>query len=514
MAVETIGRYRVIGEVGAGGFATVYRAHDPVLDRELAIKLLHPHLARDPQLRMRFVREGRALARIRHPNIVQVHDAGETDGTAYLAMEFIEGASLATIAARQPLTLGDITSIVRQVAGALDALHAGGLVHRDVKPANILVEQHGRTVLLDLGVAHSSDATAATTSGLIVGTPGFLAPEQVEPRVPVSPATDVYQLAATVHTLLAGRPPFEGDTVQVLYAVVHREPPDMSRLRPDLPPHVIGALAAGMAKDPALRPRRATDFAAILEGAGYVPATPPPASSGPWQSTGAGGSAGQAPPSGPTPPGTPHPWIAGPPPTQASSHKQLPDWWPAALAGVAAVVLLVAAILVLTAGGSGGEQTPTPQPSATATRTATGRAAAAFAITLSPTPMPASTPARASAETTTATATAPPPTAAAATCDWAGSWKTSYGTLALRQTGTSVTGSYRYTRDGTLEGTLEGNVLRGQWVEKPLANERQTQPNQFNGDFEFTIDTGCGSFAGRWRYGSEGAWDTWLGVRQ
>jgi tRNA A-37 threonylcarbamoyl transferase component Bud32 len=282
-----IGRYQIIGEVGAGGFATVYRARDPMLDREVAVKVLHAHLARDPQLRERFVREGRALARVRHPNVVQIYDAGEVNGPGsgagpvYLAMEFVPGRTLAQIARGRLMPLAEVLSVVRQIAPALDAIHAAGLVHRDIKPANILIEERGagpgRAVLLDLGIARSMDNTGLTTSGLLLGTPGYLAPEQVEGAAEVGPSTDVYQLGATTYALLAGRPPFEGDTAQVLYAVAHRAPRDLAELRPDLPPHAVAAVAEALAKSPSRRPARATDFAASLDG--HAPATPrlPPA---------------------------------------------------------------------------------------------------------------------------------------------------------------------------------------------------------------------------------------------
>src|SRR5215204_2528038 len=160
-SLQTVGRYTVGPALGGGGFARVYRAHDPVLDRAVALKILHPHLIEDVETRERFVREGRALARIHHPNIVQIFDAGESDGVAYLAMELIDGESLATeLRRRGRLTLAEVCEITDQVAAALQAVHDRDLLHLDVKPANVLIEAHsGRLVLLDLGVARGIEET-------------------------------------------------------------------------------------------------------------------------------------------------------------------------------------------------------------------------------------------------------------------------------------------------------------------------------------------------------------------
>ena len=260
---QTIGRYRVRGELGGGGFATVYRAYDPMLDREVALKVLHSHLARDTTVRERFVREGRALARVRHLNIVQIFDAGEVDGSAYLAMELVEGPSLgAILKARGPVAVADLVPVVDQVGGALAALHDRGLIHRDIKPANILIERSTqRAVVLDLGVVRGMGAHRLTTAGWLVGTPTYMAPEQLEPGGQMTPQTDVYQLGATVYALLAGRPPFTGETMDVLNAIVGEAPPDLGDLRPDLPPGVIAVVSEALAKNPARRPPGTRAFA-------------------------------------------------------------------------------------------------------------------------------------------------------------------------------------------------------------------------------------------------------------
>jgi hypothetical protein len=262
---RAIGRYAVLDRLGAGGFATVYGAHDPVLDRDVALKVLHPHLAEEPDTRGRFLHEGRALARIQHPNIVKVFDAGEADGLVYLAMELVEGRSLAaTIREDGPLSLPEVARIAEGIAAALVAVHERGLVHCDVKPANVLVERDGgRVVLLDLGVARRVDDTMGTTSWML-GTPSFMAPEQISSGRPVSAQTDVYQLAGTVHALLAGEPPYTGDPAQVMYAIVHEPPADLSRLDRGISPAVARLVRDGMAKQPGDRPAGPQSFAGRL----------------------------------------------------------------------------------------------------------------------------------------------------------------------------------------------------------------------------------------------------------
>lgn len=252
---DVIGRYTIRGTLGTGGFATVYRAYDPVLDRQVALKVLHPHLSEEPDTRTRFLHEGRTLAGIRHRNIVQVFDAGTADGRVYLAMELVEGRSLASLMREaNQIAVAQAVTIAEQAAAALDALHARGLVHCDVKPANILLEQaSGRAVLLDFGVSRRVDETVATAPW-IWGTPAYMAPEQIEQNGRISHRTDVYQLAATIYALLAAEPPFTGEPAQLMYAVVHRDPPNLAAHRPDVSAQFAAVLGRAMAKDQAQRP--------------------------------------------------------------------------------------------------------------------------------------------------------------------------------------------------------------------------------------------------------------------
>jgi serine/threonine-protein kinase len=434
----TVGRYELHGELGAGGFATVYRAYDPVLDREVALKVLHPHLGRDAATRERFVREGRALARVRHPNVVQVFDAGEANGTAYLAMELIEGRSLKEVAdGRGPLPLAEVVAVAGQIAAALAAVHARNLVHRDIKPANILIESAampggagGRAVLLDLGVARALDSTAVTGTGYLVGTPGFMAPEQFDPDLQVTPQTDVYQLGATVYTLLAGRPPFEGEPTRVMYAIVHRPPPDLTVLRPDLPAGVVAVIAEALAKDPALRPAGTLAFAAQLRqmaglGGGtpdvrqvaLPPSVPTAAGAGvPAAELESARTRAAPPPPDHTPPGAPPPiWGQNAPPARRSPKRLL------LLSGAGVVGLLLLAGAVVRARADDGPRRRVQAVTATATatparppvRSTTAAATGNLSRSATP-PPPAGTPSATRTPppaTATATATRPPATA-------------------------------------------------------------------------------------------------------
>jgi serine/threonine-protein kinase len=267
MIPDAIGRYQVFAQLGEGGFATVYRAYDPRLDRDVAIKVLHPSLARDPEMRNRFLQEARVLASIRHPHLVRLFDAGEADGVVYLAMEYIPGRSLDAVILHHPLSVDDVCRIISQTAAALDALHDAGLVHRDIKPANIMLTDDGRAVLVDLGVARSLSTTGITLPSVVMGTPGFLAPEQLGESEAAGPRTDVYQLAATAYTLLTGKPPFLGSPAEVLYAIAHRAAPDPQELCPDLPPGMAATIVEALAKNPQRRPARAGVFAETLTNA-------------------------------------------------------------------------------------------------------------------------------------------------------------------------------------------------------------------------------------------------------
>jgi hypothetical protein len=262
------GRYRLGALLGAGGMARVVAAHDLRLDRPVAIKLA-PASGIDRAGRERFVREARSSAGFSHPNAVAVFDAGEADGYLYLVMELVDGSSVAArLAEHGPLDVDEALTIASAVLAALGAAHAAGIVHRDVKPGNILLGPGGAVKLADFGIAKRLGDLSAnlTGTGQFVGTPKYLAPEQVVGE-PVTAATDLYAVGVVLFEMLAGHPPFEGET-PIATAIAHRDAPipDVRRVRPEVPGYVAAAVMRAMAKNPAERFGLAEQMAATLRG--------------------------------------------------------------------------------------------------------------------------------------------------------------------------------------------------------------------------------------------------------
>ncbi|WP_326647973.1 MULTISPECIES: serine/threonine-protein kinase [unclassified Streptomyces] len=272
---KQIAGYRVEIEIGRGGMAVVYRAKDLRLGRTVALKLLAPELARNDTFRQRFTHESRVAAAIDHPHIVPVFEAGETDGILYIAMRYVAGQDLRALLDRQgPLSLVDAGRIAAQVASALDAAHDHDLVHRDVKPGNILVaagtdSDHPEHVYLtDFGLTKKSlSLTGFTTVGQFVGTLDYVAPEQISGR-PVDGRCDVYSLACVVHETLAGTPPFQrDDDIALLWAHQYDPPPPVTAQRHELPAAVDGVLAKALAKSPDDRYDSCLQFVTALRAA-------------------------------------------------------------------------------------------------------------------------------------------------------------------------------------------------------------------------------------------------------
>lgn len=270
------GPYRLQGLLGRGGMGEVYRAFDAAHDRVVALKLLVPSLVADPNFRARFVREAQIAARLRDPHVIPIHSYGEIDGRLYLDMRLVEGDNLTTVLAREgALAPERAVAIVEQVASALDAAHEEGLIHRDVKPGNVLVTQPrpGRpefVYLADFGIARPTDTgehTSLTGTGAVVGSTAYMAPERFLGG-PIDHRVDVYALACVLYQCLCGRRPFPGDeSIAHLHGHLNLPPPQPSHHDPALSPAFDAVVARGLAKDPAARYATAGELAAAARDA-------------------------------------------------------------------------------------------------------------------------------------------------------------------------------------------------------------------------------------------------------
>ena len=272
-----VARYRLEGQVGAGGMAVVFRARDELLGRQVALKIMAPALAADDRFRRRFIREWRAAAAVDDPHIIPVYEAGEADGVLFLAMRLVADGDVRTLLQRQgPLLPGHTAAIISPVASALDAAHGAGLVHRDVKPANMLLDRRpGRpdhVYLSDFGLSSDALSSAGLTGGQFLGTPNYTAPEQIQ-GLPVNGRADQYSLACAAFELLTGAPPFQRDHgMGVIWAHLREPPPRPSSCQPGLPTAADQVLATALAKRPQERYARCQDFAEALRAAlGLVP---------------------------------------------------------------------------------------------------------------------------------------------------------------------------------------------------------------------------------------------------
>lgn len=266
MALKTLGRYRILGELGRGAMGVVYRAVDPIIEREVALKTLHADLPTDviEEVRVRFLREARSAGRLSHPNIVTVFDVGQEGGAAYIAMELLEGRSLhQMLRDPQPLAFHSAADIIAQVADALHHAHQFKIVHRDVKPANIVVTPAGRAKLTDFGVAFVP-ASDVTQTGTALGSPRYMAPEQVLGQ-PIDARADVFSLGVVLYELLTRRTPFEwpGDTsVFALMQRIAGEPhPPLRQIDPRIPAGFDRIMDRALAKRPQDRYQSASELA-------------------------------------------------------------------------------------------------------------------------------------------------------------------------------------------------------------------------------------------------------------
>lgn len=251
-----LGNYRIDGVLGRGGMSVLYEATDVRLGRKVALKVIGQHLGADDEFRTRFVEEARNTSAVDHANIVPLYDFGELDGLLYIAMRYVEGADLAGISAGAPMDPDRVTNLLDQVADALDTLHRDGLVHLDVKPANVLVSNRHRArdhvehvYLADFGLTERDAATKASRKGDFLGSPTYAAPEHLRGE-PLDGRTDQYALACMLYSCLAGRPPFTGDVQTVIAGHLNREPPALSGVVPRLPDGIDTVVRKGMAKRP------------------------------------------------------------------------------------------------------------------------------------------------------------------------------------------------------------------------------------------------------------------------
>src|SRR5688572_981050 len=299
-----LGSYEVTAQIGVGGMGEVYRATDTRLGRAVAIKVLPPSVAQDPDRLARFDREARTLAALNHPNIAAIHGLERAHGTQALVMELVEGPTLAERIAQGPIPLDEALPIARQIADALAAAHEQGIVHRDLKPANVKVRPDGTVKVLDFGLAKALEqgsgiggqgsgglpaaslsptitSPAMTQAGLILGTAAYMSPEQARGKT-VDRRADIWAFGCVLYEMLTGGRAFEAEDVSLTLSVVLQKEPDFAALPADVPSHVAQALRVCLRKDPKLRASDINDVRLALEGAFAPPAagavvhTPPP----------------------------------------------------------------------------------------------------------------------------------------------------------------------------------------------------------------------------------------------
>jgi serine/threonine protein kinase len=270
------GRYRLEDVLGRGGMATVYLAQDEELDRPVAVKVLAGHLADGPNFRDRFVREARLAAQLSHPNIVQIFDAGEDDGSPYIVMEYVEGRSLADeLDAEGHLDPERMVDLGVQVCSGLEQAHAAGLVHRDIKPGNLLLRADGTVKIADFGIARSAEATRLTQMGSVLGTAAYLSPEQALGEE-VTAAADIYSFGCVLYECLTGQTPYVFETLAEL-TVKHKQAPikPLRELHPEVSTELEAVVMRCLARNPAYRPPSAAALARELAAAGPEAATRP-----------------------------------------------------------------------------------------------------------------------------------------------------------------------------------------------------------------------------------------------
>jgi eukaryotic-like serine/threonine-protein kinase len=255
------GRYEIDSVLGRGGMAEVYLGTDRVLGRRVAVKVLEPQFARDASFVARFRREAQSAAALNHPNVVNVFDTGSDDGTHFIVMEYVQGKTLSQIIQDAPLLPERAVEIAQSVAEALAFAHENGIIHRDVKPGNIMLTPNGDVKVMDFGIARATTSESLTQTATVLGTATYFSPEQAQGE-PVDARSDVYSLGCVLYEMLTGQPPFTGDSpVAIAYKHVREDPVAPSRLNKDIPPHLDAIVMKAMAKNPANRYQSAAEMA-------------------------------------------------------------------------------------------------------------------------------------------------------------------------------------------------------------------------------------------------------------
>jgi serine/threonine protein kinase len=264
---QTLGQYQIEHQVGQGGMATVYLGKQTSIGRTVAIKVMPMYFMHDPNFLQRFEREVQVIAKLQHPRILPVYDYGQNNNRPFIVMAYMPGGTIADLIEKGPVPIPEVVRLTEQIAEGLDFAHREGIIHRDFKPSNVLLDRGGNVHLADFGIAKVTESTSALTGSGVVGTPAYMAPEMASEGI-VTPSVDIYALGVTLYQMLTGRYPFSGDTpLRVMMAHATEPVPDVRTVRADLPQAVADVVRKAMAKDPMDRYATATELAADLRAA-------------------------------------------------------------------------------------------------------------------------------------------------------------------------------------------------------------------------------------------------------